>query len=292
MVKSYKNGSYRVDINTETGTRVIIGDPRYPEFPDSIDLKITDRCQYGCPFCSESSGPSGRHASLQDITRFFDRNFPIVPIEIAVGGGSVSENPEFTEIIKYLVDRGFIVNVTMSIPEALKTDLTQLDISGLGISLGDASWWTGDLVQVPGPKQVVYHAIAGITPVAVIQELLRLDQRVLVLGYKNRGRALVHELPEMSDLEVVVKSWIHDSSEDKTGTLAFDCLGAEQLKISGAILEKDWDVLWQGKDFTHTMFIDAVTGTLCPSSSVDRSLGVHSTDVLSYFTENHDTNIN
>ena len=287
MVKSYKNGSYWVHINTETGTRVMLGDTRYPEFPDSIDLKITDCCRYGCPFCYENSGPLGRHASLADITRYFDRNFPIVPIEIAVGGGSVTENPEFTDIVKYLTGRGHIVNVTMSIPEALKTDMTELGISGLGISLGDASWWTDDLVQVPGPKQVVYHAIAGITPVDVILDLLKLDQRVLILGYKNLGRAKTTKVPEMSDLEIAVKSWLH---EGDTGTLAFDCLGTEQLGISGAVLRDDWNVLWQGSDFTHTMFIDAVSGIMCPSSTTDRSCGVHSTDIIKYFKENHDTN--
>lgn len=290
MVKSYKNGSYRVDINLETGTRVIIGDPKYPDFPDSIDLKITDCCHYGCPFCSENSGPSGKHASLQDIVKLFDQNFPMVPIEIALGGGSVTENPEFDSIIRYLTGRGFIVNVTMSIPEVLKTDLSGLGISGLGISLGDATWWTGDLINVPGPKQLVYHAIAGITPVGVIRELLQLDQRVLILGYKNRGRAKTSELPDMSELEIFVKSWLHN--ENTTGTLAFDCLGTEQLKISGAVLDEDWDILWQGKDFTHTMFVDAVAGILCPDSSTNRSQGIHSTDIINYFKENHDTDTN
>lgn len=49
---SYRNGNYDVTIYDDgTKVRRTEEDDFIPEFPENIDVKITDNCQIGCQFC-------------------------------------------------------------------------------------------------------------------------------------------------------------------------------------------------------------------------------------------------
>ena len=287
LVKSYRNGTYRVQINTETGSKYFFGDDLSgPEFPDSIDLKITDHCLCNCSFCYEGSTPEGKHASVRVIKEIFSC-LPEKPIEVAIGGGDPLDHINLDEIIDFLTGRGHIVNMTISahdvgcgIPRADK-------ISGLGISLG--SLGPEHLPYVPASdrlwKQTVWHVIAGVTPLETITEFLDRGERVLVLGYKNMGRGRRTTMPNLRPYEIFFKSRIHSGNP---GIMSFDELGVQQLRLSGTLLQNQWDLIWLGPEFSHSMFIDAVTGTFHPSST-DRDHGVswESQTILSYFKKNH-----
>ncbi len=284
MEELYKNGTYWTTIDTGNGTKYFTGDMSGPEFPDSIDLKITDYCPYGCSFCYENSGRTGREASLETIKEIFE-DLPKVPIEVAVGGGAATSHSRFREIIIYLFERGHIVNLTVNPQELLeiyKPDLRL--ISGLGISVGSGIGLE-KLSYPDGPKQIVWHTIAGITPVETILDLLWSNERVLVLGYKNMGRAKTTRIPRMQDLEIALKTWIHRNS---LGTLAFDELAVQQLGIRGTLLEADWNKIWLGPEFSHTMFVDAVAGKFYPSST-ERESGVSAKtiSITNYFKTKH-----
>lgn len=53
----YKNGNYMVSINLKDGTKIRANnlDHFTPDFPESMDLKITDYCDMGCVFCLKPS---------------------------------------------------------------------------------------------------------------------------------------------------------------------------------------------------------------------------------------------
>ena len=57
-IGTYINGNYFVQSDW-TGTKVKrtlrVGEDFNPDFPDSIDLKITNSCSHACPFCHEDS---------------------------------------------------------------------------------------------------------------------------------------------------------------------------------------------------------------------------------------------
>lgn len=286
LVKSYRNGTYRVQINTETGTKYFFGDDLSgPDFPDSIDLKITDHCLCGCPFCYEGSSPRGQHADPKVIEEMFSC-LPKEPIEVAIGGGDPLDHIFLGDIIEFLSDRGHIVNMTVSIFDIGRNIQNAKNISGLGISLGSADPLEIPYIIEPHEwKQTVWHAIAGITPLETITKLLDRDERVLVLGYKNMGRAHSMETPDLRPYEIFFKSRIHSG---KPGILSFDELGVQQLRLSGTLLQNQWDLVWLGPEFSHSMFIDAVTGKFYPSS-MERDNGVswETQTILSYFKENH-----
>jgi hypothetical protein len=292
LVKSYRNGTYRVQINTETGSKYFFGDDLSgPDFPDSIDLKITDHCLCGCPFCYEGSSPKGQHASTRIIREIFSC-LPEEPIEVAIGGGDPLDHIDLDEIIDFLTGRGHIVNMTVSAYDIGRNIPKSDKISGLGVSLGSLD--PEHIPYIPEEskvwKQTVWHAIAGVTPLETVTELLDRGDRVLVLGYKNMGRGRREVIPDLRPYEIFFKSRIHSG---KPGIMSFDELGVQQLRLSGTLMQNQWDLIWLGPEFSHSMFIDAVAGKFYPSST-EREHGVswETQTVLSYFKKNHVKDIN
>ena len=91
----YINGNYLTRLHYD-GTRekrvLRVGENFEPSFPDSIDLKITNKCLLGCSFCHEASNPSGKTANWSSLKKVLDQ-LPKVGIELAIGGGDVFECP-------------------------------------------------------------------------------------------------------------------------------------------------------------------------------------------------------
>ena len=58
---SYQNGNYTVSIDLETGTKIRENDLDFFDaaFPESMDIKITNRCNMNCPMCHEDSKCDG-----------------------------------------------------------------------------------------------------------------------------------------------------------------------------------------------------------------------------------------
>ncbi|MBR2246897.1 MAG: hypothetical protein IJ880_07740, partial [Bacilli bacterium] len=116
---TYINGNYYVTGSPENGTRVKrtlrVGEDFKPAFPDSIDLKITAACRFGCPFCHESATPNGKTANLERLKAYLDP-LPRVGIEVAIGGGDIFSCPELTyDLVKWLEkDNGFLPRLTLS----------------------------------------------------------------------------------------------------------------------------------------------------------------------------------
>ena len=67
MTKTYKNGNTIVSISDD-GTKVrYVPDnaPAMPVYPESIDMKISNRCEMGCAQCHEQSTATGKQANLK-----------------------------------------------------------------------------------------------------------------------------------------------------------------------------------------------------------------------------------
>ena len=144
----YINGNYLVHYNpysrklTKRGFRR--GEELKASFPDSIDLKITNKCIWGCPWCHESSTKDGNSFSLERTKEVLSQ-LPRVPIEVAIGGGNVLDIPHETlELVDWMKDYGFLPRITINYKDIQSrwnkiTDqtLNRLihDVPSLGISL-------------------------------------------------------------------------------------------------------------------------------------------------------------
>ena len=85
ILTNYKNGNYTVKLYSD-GTKIkeTEADSFIAEFPDSIDLKITNYCDLNCPMCHEKSNIDGKEGNLDSP---FLESLPS-GIELAIGGGN------------------------------------------------------------------------------------------------------------------------------------------------------------------------------------------------------------
>lgn len=67
---SYTNGNYRVSIDLMTGTKIRKNDLDFfePEYPESMDVKITNCCDMGCKFCLKPSAKLNVEESTKEIS--------------------------------------------------------------------------------------------------------------------------------------------------------------------------------------------------------------------------------
>lgn len=271
---TYKNGNYIVNIYLDgTKTRTCdTNDRLIPELPESIDLKITDYCDAGCPFCHEKSTKKGQHASISDILKIVDGLNP--GTEIAIGGGNPLSHPELVNILQEFQSRGLISNITVHKEHAYINSeqiyalQTRGLIYGIGISVDREmmlSPWT--IVGNPEPHNIVYHLIVGVSdPQYLIKSS---DDRVLVLGYKKFGFGLKFYDPKVEANIRKWKYWISTIMK-KHRSISFDNLALEQLGIKDRITAQAWAERFMGADGEFTMYVDAVKNEYAISSTSER----------------------
>ena len=105
-MKTYKNGNTLVAISEQDGTKIRYipdGQTPKPVRPESIDIKITNRCLVDppCQMCHEMSGREGRHANL---------NHPLLDsiepyTELAIGGGDPFQHPDLESFLTRMKER-------------------------------------------------------------------------------------------------------------------------------------------------------------------------------------------
>lgn len=284
-MSKYINGNYFVVLNN-SGTKIYRAlrhdDPTLKaEFPDSIDLKITNKCSFNCPFCHESSELNGKSFNLQKTIKVLE-SLPKVGIELAIGGGDIFEDWEKTkQLLNWCNNNGFNCRVTINIKDIDKFGEQKIDelqdlVSALGISIDkdtnilEFNHWSN--ISLYPITSFVYHFIVGINPVSQIEQMLKGSFiPILILGYKSWGRGKYFNLPDekIENWKEEFKSMLYRyrrSSRSYQGSLSFDNLAIEQLDIGGSLLKEELDYHYMGDEFTHSMYIDAVEEVFAPTS--------------------------
>lgn len=325
---TYINGNYFVTGNPETGTRIKrtlrVGEDFKPEFPDSIDLKITGVCRYGCPFCHEDSSPTGKTASLDHLKAFLEP-LPKVGIEVAIGGGDILTCPDLTyDLVKWLEkDHNFLPRLTVSYRnyEDLRTTVIDgmlsytkfpedsveaklawlLEEIPVGVSLNkylekpipeEISSWSFRLSR----ERIVYHVIAGVISPDDLWAMWSDKfhyKKLLILGFKQFGRGTTYPIPDLAKTKEVIERILYQKDHLYMGyptkVLAFDNLAIEQLGIKDLLPKTEWDMFYQGDEFTASMYVDAVEETIAPTSRTPKEERTPwgETTILKYFNENH-----
>lgn len=267
LLGSYKNGNYRVSI-FDDGTKIrrTEEDEFIAEFPENIDLKITDYCDLGCKFCHEDSTTSGKHAKFNH--QFFTTLRPYT--ELAIGGGNPLDHPELFTFLQYLRADNIISNLTIN-QVHLENNISPIRylvqkglIKGLGVSLVNPTDSFISLIK-DFPNAVI-HTINGVTSIKSYEKLKDKNLKVLILGYKlfRRGEQFYSETVKrnISDLTANIKNMF-----DWYNVLSFDNLALEQLNIKEHLTKEQWDKFYMGDDGQHTMYIDLVNGVFAKNST-------------------------
>lgn len=278
ILGQYKNGNYNVTV-FDDGTKIRENDMEFFEadFPESMDLKITNCCDMGCPMCHEDSKPDGKHGEILNL-KFIDSLQPYT--EIAIGGGNPLAHPDILEFLYRLREHKLIANMTvnqvhfMQNRELLMEMTRQHLIYGLGISLMNADPEFVNAVK-KFPNAVI-HVINGMITVKELERLACNRLKVLILGYKDfRRGAKYHEkvgahvderMRELYDVlpEVISDGWFQ--------TVSFDNLAISQLNVKRLMTDAEWQEFYMGDDglegnlTSASMYVDAVRGEFAKNS--------------------------
>lgn len=284
-ISKYQNGNTFVEIFSD-GTKIREYD-NIPEidYPESIDVKITDYCDMGCEYCHESSTTKGVHGDLDKLLSVILE----LPggVELAIGGGNPLSHPKLVEFLGELKSRGFIANLTVNqghlktfqslIIYLIKEDL----VKGVGISITSNNF-THLTPILKITDNVVYHVIAGVNKVEDIEKFLALGKaKVLVLGYKMFGFGLNFYNEKVYE---GIKKWYQQLPKFLGRcTISFDNLAIEQLNVKRLFTDAGWDKFYMGDDFCFTMYIDSVKQEYAPTSRSLNRKGFNEISLIDYF---------
>jgi len=275
--REYMNGNIRVFINIYDGTKIrtTMDDEFSAEFPESVDMKITNRCKMGCAMCHEESTEDGEHADMSNLDETFLRTLR-PHTEIAIGGGAATSHPQIEKLLVYLKDKEILANITMHEKELsdnidrIKEWIGKDMIKGIGVSLH--SEFSKKICDFAEKNQnTVLHVIAGHTPMETIDRYGKKGLKLLILGYKDRGRGATYH----REHETEIKEKINETKRNinrlfrEFRVVSFDNLALRQLNVKEHVTENVWNACYQGSDATHTMYIDLVKKEFAATSTSD-----------------------
>lgn len=285
ILHQYQNGNVSVTI-LQDGTKIReYEDVPIIVHPESIDVKITNKCDLNCPYCHENSNDNGKHANLLMLLQVL-QDLP-AGVELAIGGGNPLEHPQLLEFLQELKNRGLIANLTVNqnhlLPYlALIKSLIERDlIKGLGISIVNTDYSIIKKLQEL-TNNIVFHVIAGVNDINIFHDLSKLKYcKVLILGYKQFGRGNnFYSKQIQKDIDFwkrILPFFI------KKIHLSFDNLALEQMNIKQYFSPEVWESLYMGDDFTFTMYIDAVNQQYAPTSRNSDRISFSIMTLINYF---------
>lgn len=274
LLGKYQNGNYNVFLY-EDGTKI-----RYNEadwfaaaFPESIDVKISNRCNMGCLFCHECSTPEGKLANLRHP--LFDSLHPYT--ELALGGGNVFEHPDLIDFLKRMAAKHIICNLTVhwrhfyQYYDTIAALIRDKLVWGIGVSVNEVvDYEVLELIEQM-QSHVVIHSIAGVVPQNVLYTMSHFANKLLLLGYKEFGRGATY-LTDNPDILYNIHRLRELLPELKKEyrVIAFDNLAIHQLQPQNLLTGTEWEHLYMGKDGEFTMYLDMVEEQYAISSTSPR----------------------
>ena len=269
LLGEYKNGNYTVKILSDgTKIRETEDDEFIPSFAENCDVKITDKCDGGCPFCYEGCTPNGRHGDILSY-KFLDTLHPYT--ELAINGNDLT-HPDLVPFMHKMREKKVILNMTVNqihFERHFNTIKEWVDnglIYGLGVSLKEPTEeFVEKISQFPN---AVIHVINGIFSDRDYGILKDNNLKMLVLGYKQLRRGVDYYNSYGADV-CVRMNWLHGNLAEMLNhfkVISFDNLAIGQLEVKRLLNKKQWEEFYMGDDGKYTFYIDMVDGTFGKNS--------------------------
>jgi len=269
LIANYKNGNYTVKLY-EDGTKIKMNnlDNFTPSFAESIDCCITEKCSGNCQYCYLSCDETKPHADLNQP--FFDTVHK--GTELAINVNDLS-HPDLENFLIRMRDKGVFVNTTInqlhliSNIDKLKDWQERKLVWGIGISLVNSKD-KKFLDAIKQLKNVVVHTIDGCLTKEDLENLANNDIKLLILGFKHKGRGLDYYKAHKEDVDnniAYLKEHLYDYKSNFCG-FGFDNLANDHLCIRERVGEDKWAIYHMGEEGEFTFFVDAVNKTYAISS--------------------------
>lgn len=269
LLEVYKNGNYTVKLLTD-GTKIRETEENefIPAFAENCDVKITDKCDGGCPFCYEGCTPNGRHGNILN-QKFLDTLHPYT--EMAINGNDLT-HPDLIPFLEKLREKKVVANMTVNqihferCQDMIRDLVDRHLIFGLGISLKNPTEeFIGLVKQYPN---AVIHTINGILSPSDVEMLSGHNLKMLILGYKQLRRGV--DWYDTDHENIIVKQmWLKENLESllpQFNVVSFDNLAITQLDVKRLMSDEEWEEFYMGDDSEFTYFIDMVDGKFSKNS--------------------------
>ena len=267
LLAKYKNGNYFVKLFSD-GTKIKCTSDNVfnADFPDSIDLKITNYCENSCPMCHESSGLTGKAGNLNH--QIIDSFIP--GMEVAIGGGNPLTHPNLIPFLTHLKTKGIIANITINAIDLNKYYELVLSlinnnlVHGIGIS---CLKYNEDAISfAQNHDNVVLHYINGVFPTEDYKKAFGKNLKILILGYKDFGKGHDFYSPIVKNTMEQTAEMLEDILKGFS-VVSFDNLALEQLQVKNIISESLYNKIYMGNDGEASMYVDLVEESFAVSST-------------------------
>lgn len=272
LIATYQNGNTKTILYND-GTKIHVTDEddfKY-SYAESCDIQVSQCCDNGCEFCYAGCSPTGKHGDLTSW-KFLHTMHPYTEVAINL---QFPTPPNLMEFLYTMKAQNVFVNVTINQKhfmssygrQFVKFLATMNLIKGIGISLIDPTE-DGFIDAVKEFPNTVVHVIAGVVKQADIKYMMDKDLKLLILGYKHKGRGTEFYKNHMSDIEAKIYFLEQNIMEyaDHFEVVSFDNLALKQLHMGDKLSDEEWEVFYAGDDGTVTFYIDLVNGTFARSS--------------------------
>ena len=268
LLSKYKNGNATIELYDD-GTKIMeTDDDEFDfEFASSMDVCISERCDNGCKFCYANCTPDGKVAN-------FDWDFLNgIPAGVEMAINMQFPLPDgFEDFLKRMKDQGVIVNATVNQrhfekhEDYIATLVDEKLLWGVGISLVQATPQFIDAVRQF--DNAVIHVINGVVTMTDLLMLGGKDLKLLILGYKDKGRGVAYHSEANEEVERKQRMMRHYLPVllHMFRAVSFDNLALKQLKVKGLVSDAAWEEFYMGKEATSSFYINLVNGTYSPSS--------------------------
>jgi hypothetical protein len=235
-------------------------------FPESIDLKITNKCNHNCQYCHEMSDINGKSFDVEEAIKLLQ--YAPFPTEIAIGGG----NPAHCiQDINYMIKKlpNCVINVTLNQYDIWA--IPKINANAFGISINNVCEIDQSLKLCAKQYNVVLHIINGLHYVHYLLYYAKYFTKILVLGYKTFGRGADYLHNNQWQIEGNISEWkkeivkiIKEIGEEYSDRIiAFDNLAFRQLDL---LFQTDNPANFMGHDGEYSMYIDMVNKQYAKSS--------------------------
>ncbi len=296
----YTNGNFYTCIFGD-GTRLIISedDNLKPEFPMSVDLKITDKCNNSCLYCYENSSPDGDDAdeSIVELVKALPQY-----TEVTLGGGNPLESGMLEKIIwECNTSVSFTIN-QLDIDRLISADWFEelilhhgisgdfcfgkgfkADVTAIGISVSCVDNELIEKLRILDKEiHIVVHVTAGIIDLKELEKLYDNNFRLLILGYKVCGRGKDYYSENVEKRITDIKENI-DEIQKHFRVTAFDNLALKQLDVKRLVSEDAWERLYQGEEGEFSMYIDGVKREFAVASYFEERYSIEEMSIKRMF---------
>ncbi len=269
IINSYRNGNCLVTLYSDGTKTREYEDIAIPVYPESLDVKITNWCDAACAWCHEKSTKHGEHG---DLGRTIDllKQLP-AGVEIAIGGGHPLSHPDFDNFVQELSEHGLICNVTVN-EFHFDNELDRIEkliadgyVKGVGYSYKSkpCTWEYEHLVN---------HVIIGVHDYESLMDIIKVNKKVLLLGYKHVGRGVVWEDKHLEQVKQNISSWYRWLFKAvEKAHVSFDNLAISQLSPMRLFsTQAHYEKFYMGNDGHFSMYLDAVKQEYATSSTTNK----------------------